>query len=71
MVGVWACMVLMAVIQAPVLFKKKKWKELIAFGVFWLVAGIYASLIFGTYSGRVEITNVTELLIRFFSTIYD
>jgi hypothetical protein len=71
MIGVWTGMILIAAAQVPVLVKKKQQKELIAFVVIWAIAGIYASLIFGTNNGQVAITNITELLIRFFTVIYD
>jgi hypothetical protein len=70
MIGVWTGMLIMALVQVPVLINRKQWKELAAFTVFWVVAGIYASLILGTFAGDLAIPNHTELLIRFFNTLY-
>ncbi len=51
-----------AFLQVPILINKKQWKELAAFAFFWLAAGIYASLILGTFIGDLAIPNVTEYL---------
>ena len=62
-------MVIIALLQVPILIHKKQWKELAAFAFFWLAAGIYASLILGTFIGDLAIPNVTEYLIRFYNLI--
>lgn len=67
MIWVWTGMVIIALVQAPILINKKQWKELAAFAIFWVAAGIYASLILGTLGGDVTVPNITELLIRFFN----
>jgi len=70
MVEVWTGMIIIALMQVPVLINKKQWKELIAFSAFWVIAGIYASLILGTFVGGITIPNHTELLERFFTALY-
>ncbi len=70
MAGVWTGMLVIALMQVPVLINKKQWKELVAFAVFWVIAGIYASLILGTYAGDIAVPNHTELLDRFFTALY-
>lgn len=70
MLGVWTGMLIIAVVQVPVLINRKQWKELVAFSVLWVAAGIYASFILGTFNGEVAIPNITELLIRFFDALY-
>ncbi len=67
---VWTGMLIIALVQVPVLVTKKQWKELAAFSFFWAAAGIYASLIFGTFAGEIAVTNITEILIRFFTALY-
>lgn len=42
---IWLGMVIMAALQAPMLFKDKQWKELITFGVMWVLALGYATLV--------------------------
>ncbi len=71
MILVWTGMVIIALLQVPILIHKKQWKELAAFSIFWLAAGVYASLILGTFIGDLAIPNVTEYLIRFFSALYE
>ena len=70
MAGVWAGMGIIALVQVPILVKKKQWKELIAFSAFWIIAGVYASIILGTYAGDIVVPNHTELLDRFFTALY-
>lgn len=70
MLMVWTGMLLIALMQTPVLINKKQWKELAAFAFFWAAAGIYASIVLGTYAGDIAVSNHTELLDRFFSALY-
>ena len=70
MMGVWLVMLIIALGQVPILINKKQWKELIAFSAFWVIAGIYASIILGTYAGNMVVPNHTELLDRFFTALY-
>ena len=70
MMGVWLGMLIIALAQVPILINKKQWKELIAFSAFWVIAGIYASIILGTYAGNMVVPNHTELLDRFFTALY-
>jgi hypothetical protein len=71
MIWVWTGMVIIALLQVPILINKKQWKELAAFAFFWVAAGIYASFILGTFIGDLAVPNITEYLIRFFSTLYE
>lgn len=70
MLMVWTGMLLIALVQAPMLINRKQWQELAAFIFFWLAAGIYASVVLGTYAGDIAVSNHTELLDRFFSALY-
>ena len=70
MAAVWTGMLLIAIAQVPVLINRKQWRELAAFAFFWVAAGIYASVILGTYAGDIAVPNHTELLDHFFTALY-
>lgn len=59
MLGVLVIMLAIAVIQTPVLVRRKMRRELIAFSVIWLFATVYASLI----AAGVPIPNPNETII--------
>ncbi|MEW6229671.1 MAG: hypothetical protein AB1700_16530 [Bacillota bacterium] len=63
MLGVWSAMALLALIQVPVLVRRKMWGELAAFAVLWLFATIYASLV----AAAVSIPSPTKIIISIFS----
>jgi hypothetical protein len=70
MLIVWTGMFIIALLQLPILINKKQWKELASFAVLWIIAGIYASLILGTFAGAIAVPNHSELLNRFFTALY-
>lgn len=67
-------MVIIAVIQVPPLLHRKQYRELAAFGLVWLVAAVYASLV----AAEVPLPSVLEILtflyemipLPFFKTMY-
>ncbi len=69
MLIIWTGMFLIALFQIPVLIKNNKRKEFIWFLIFWIIAGIYASLILGTFAGEISFVNHSELMIRFFTAL--
>lgn len=65
MLGLWFVMLLMAIWQIPLLYKKKQFKELLSFIGIWLTASIYASLVVSEIkliSPFVIITNIVKII---------
>ncbi len=69
MLIVWTGMSLIAIIQIPTLINKKQWRELICFAILWIIAGVYASFILGTFTGKISIINHSEIIRYVFTTL--
>lgn len=66
MLGVWVVMALMAIVEVPILMRKKMWGELAAFSVLWVSATLYASLI----AADIPIPSVAQIIISIFSPMF-
>lgn len=69
-IGVWLVMLLIAAAEAPSIIAKRQWRDLIAFGALWLLAGVYSSLVLGAELVDARIPNHTEILIGLLSALY-
>jgi len=65
MLGVFAAMSLIALLQVPVLVRKKMWRELTAFCLIWLFATAYAALV----AAGIPIPPPAEVFISIFSRL--
>lgn len=52
-------MAAIALFQVPIILRKQRWRELLAFSALWLAALVYALLV----AGRPAVPNPTEMLI--------
>lgn len=65
MIGLWIIMALIALYQVPRLIRDKQRRTLVVFGVFWLLATVYGSLVLSD----IPVPKPTEVLFTFFSKL--
>lgn len=72
MVAVLMVMMALAFLQVPPLVNRKQWGELAAFAGLWVVAGVYAFLVFGFHiRGAPIIPTLVDVLTPLLSRIYE
>lgn len=60
-----AIMIVIALIQLPLTMRRRRWRELVAFGVIWLFATVYGALVIAD----VPVPKPTELITTFFEGV--
>ena len=65
MIGLWIIMSLIALYQVPRLIRDKQRRTLVVFGVFWLLATVYGSLVLNDFL----VPKPTEIIYNFFSKL--
>jgi len=63
---IWLGMIGLALVQLPLMIRKKQWRELIAYGGIWLLAGVYASLVVSD----IRMLNAFEIIEMIFTGVY-